>query len=84
MEGLGLSCYASLVDETGESCEATSSSKSLSSLSRDGSSIVYRPEETPTSDDIVATCKKEKHCCKKVRPSIVTRKQGMQKSKVCF
>jgi hypothetical protein len=53
-------------------------------LSRDGSSIVYRPEETPTSDDIVATCKKEKHCCKKVRPSIVTRKQGMQKSKVCF
>jgi len=81
MEELGLSCYASLVDEIGESC---SSSKSLSSSSRDGSSIVYRPEEIPTSDDIVATCKKEKHCRRKVRPSIVTRKQGMQKSKVCF
>ncbi len=84
MEGLGLSCYASLVDEIGESCEATSSSKSLYSSSRDGSSIVYRLEETPTSDDNVATCKKEKHCHMKVCPSIVTQKQGMQKSKVCF
>jgi hypothetical protein len=53
MEGLGLSCYASLVDETGESCEGTSSSRSSSFSFGDGSSNVYRSEETPTSDDNV-------------------------------
>lgn len=55
MEGLGLSCYASSVDEIGESCEATSSSRSSSFSSGDRSSNVYRSEETPTSDDNVVT-----------------------------